>query len=159
MMLRSVLFALFAGLAALVTAGPAQAQQWSLDPSYGSISLSSGFTPDPHEIALQSGGSIDASVSLGGSCRGFIANAPQFRLTYIARTWPLILSVNSDADTTLIVNGPDGRWYCDDDSGSGLNPALRWDQPQSGQYDIYVGTYQAASYHEATLSISELTSY
>lgn len=147
-------------LAMVAMAGTAEAQDWRLTPSYGSVSLSSGYTPDPYLVNLQSGGGIDVSRSIGGNCRGFVANAPDYRLQYRAGSvLPLIISVQSSADTTLVINGPDGRWYCDDDGGQGLNPSLRWNTPMSGQYDIYVGTYGSASYRNATLSISELSSY
>lgn len=160
-MLRKLsLSAAVSALAVFAVAGTAQAQDWSLNPSYGSVSLVSGFSPDPYLISLQSGGSINASRSIGGSCRGYVANAPDFRLQYRAgNVLPLIISVASNADTTLVINAPDGRWYCDDDGGQGLNPSLRWNAPMSGQYDIYVGTYGNASYQNATLSISELSSY
>ena len=146
--------ALTAGCAAL-----ASAQDFSLDPAYGTINLSAGFTNDPRTVSLQSGGSISAST-VSGSCAGYIANAPDVRLNYSAgSTFPLILSVSSSSDTTLVVNGPDGRWYCDDDGGqSGLNPALRFDNPESGQYDIWVGTYASSSLQNATLYISEVSS-
>ena len=36
---------------------------------------------------------------------------------------------------------PDGLWRCDDDSGDGLNPALQIEQPTSGRYAIWVGTF------------------
>lgn len=146
-------------LAMLAMAGAAEAQDWSLNPTYGSVSLSAGFSPDPYLISLQSGGSINSANSIGGNCRGYVANAPDFRLQYNAGGWPLIISVESGADTTLVVNAPNGRWYCNDDGGSGLNPSLRWDSPMSGQYDIYVGTYGNASLQNATLAISEVSSY
>jgi hypothetical protein len=160
-MLRKIsISAAVSALAMVAATGAAEAQDWRLTPSYGSVSLSSGYTPDPYLVNLQSGGSIDASRSIGGNCRGFVANAPDYRLQYRAGSvLPLILSVSSSSDTTLVVNGPDGRWYCDDDGGQGLNPSLRWNTPMSGQYDIYVGTYGSASYRNATLSISELSSY
>lgn len=147
-----------------LTGGQAQAPvnnsrpDWSLNPTYGSVTLRAGFTPDPYNVAVQSGGSIDASVAVSSSCRGFIAVAPDFRLTYTAGSWPLNISVDSASDTTLVINGPDGQWYCDDDGGQGLNPSLRWGTPPSGQYDIYIGTYGDASLRNATLSISEVSS-
>lgn len=142
----------------LTGASRATGPDWTLNPTYGSVSLRAGFTPDPYNVQLQSGGPIDASQAVSSSCRGFIAVAPDFRLTYSAGSWPLIISVNSSADTTLVINGPDGRWYCDDDGGQGLNPSLRWGTPPSGQYDIYIGTYGGASLRSATLSISEVSS-
>ncbi|WP_420430636.1 peptidase S1 [Hyphobacterium sp.] len=160
MLRKTSISAAVSAIVMIAASGTAQAQDWRLTPSYGSVSLSSGYTPDPYLVNLQSGGSIDASRSIGGNCRGYVANAPDYRLQYRAGTvLPLIISVSSSADTTLVVNGPDGRWYCDDDGGQGLNPSLRWNTPMSGQYDIYVGTYGTASYRNATLSISELNSY
>ncbi|MEE2527324.1 peptidase S1 [Hyphobacterium sp. HN65] len=160
-MLRKLsISAAVSALAVMAMTGAAEAQDWRLNPTYGGVTLSSGYTPDPYLVNLQSGGSINASQSIGGNCRGYVANAPDFRLQYRAgNILPLIISVSSSSDTTLVINAPDGRWYCDDDGGQGLNPSLRWNSPMSGQYDIYVGTYGSASYRNATLSISELSSY
>lgn len=147
-----------AGAVAALAGSAAHAQDWTLNPTYGSVSLNSGFTPDPYRVNLSSGGPINVSNSIGGSCRGYVANAPDFRLNYSAGSWPLIITVNSSADTTLVINGPDGRWYCDDDGGEGLNPRLEWGSPPSGQYDIYVGTYGSATLQPSTLIITELGS-
>lgn len=141
---------------AAVFAGAASAQDFSQNPTYGVANLNSGFTPDPYVVNVQSGGSINAT-HLGGSCAGFVANAPDVRLNFTAGSLPLIISANSSADTTLVVNGPDGRWYCDDDSGNaGMNPMVRFNGPASGQYDIWIGTYGNASLQPAQLHISEL---
>ena len=147
-----------AAVAAVALTGAVAAQDYSLSPSYGSVSLGGGFSPDPYTVSLRSGGSIDASSRIGGSCRGYVANAPDFRLQFTPGSLPLILSVASGSDTTLVVNGPDGRWYCDDDGGDGLNPSLRFGSPMGGQYDIWVGTYGGSSLQSATLHISELYS-
>ena len=81
-----------------------------------------------------------------------IARAPDYEFTYTAGSFPLSFGVVSDSDTSLVINGPDGRWYCNDDA-EGLNPILTWGRPPSGSYDIWVGAVgQAAS---ATLLISE----
>lgn len=158
--MRTLLLATAVSALSLGIAGTASAQDWRLNPTYGGVTLSTGFTPDPYQVNLQSGGSINAANTLGGNCRGYVANAPDFRLQYNAgNVLPLAISVNSAADTTLVVNAPDGRWYCDDDSGGGLNPSLTWNSPMSGQYDIYVGTYGSASLANATLAISELSTY
>lgn len=150
---------LTASAALMALTGASAAQDYSLSPSYGSVSLQAGFTPDPYTVSLQSGGSIDAGARIGNGCRGYVANAPDFRVQYSAGSLPLIISVASSADTTLVVNGPGGQWYCDDDSGnSGLNPSLNFGSPRSGQYDIWVGTYGNSSMQSATLHISELYS-
>ena len=136
----------------------AVAQDVNGQPNYGTVNLRSGFLPDPYVVALQSGGDIDVSQQ-NSNCRGFITNAPDIRLNYTAGTLPLYISVDSSADTTLVVNAPDGSWYCDDDGGTrGLNPSIRFETPQSGRYEIWVGTYGSATLRNARLHISELYS-
>lgn len=155
MMFRTLLTAT-AAMAALGAA--ATAQNYNLDPTYGTVSLSAGFSPDPYVVNVQSGGSIPAS-NASSSCRGYIANAPDVRLNYSAgSSLPLILSVASNSDTTLVVNAPNGSWYCDDDGGEGTNPSLRFNSPMSGQYDIWIGTYGSTDLRSAALNISELYS-
>ncbi len=147
-----------AALAAVAMTGAATAQNINANPHYGTVNLNAGFTPDPHIVNVQSGGSIDAST-ISSSCRGFIANAPDVRLNYNSGSFPLIISVNSSADTTLAVNAPDGTWYCSDDEGNyGMNPSIRWNRPQSGRYEIWIGTYGSASNQSAQLHISEVNS-
>ncbi|MEO1040498.1 MAG: peptidase S1 [Pseudomonadota bacterium] len=135
----------------------AAAQDYSLSPAYGSVSLEGGFTPDPYTVSLDAGGPIDAGAQIGGDCVGYVADAPDFRLQFSAGSLPLILSVASTEDTTLVINGPDESWHCDDDGGDGLNPSVRFSSPQSGQYDIWVGAYGGGT-PDATLYISEVTS-
>lgn len=144
------------------TAGPsanAQAQNLGLPPTYGSVNLSTGFTSDPYSIRMSAGGNIDARQTLGGNCRGMIANPPDFQLFYSAgRVYPLHIFVQSGADTTLVINDPDGNWRCNDDGMGNLNPLVSYANPPSGRYDIWVGTlWSSAGLPQATLFISELT--
>lgn len=142
----------------ICAAGSAAAQDPSARPTFGEVSLSAGFTPDPFRVELQSGGSIDAAGIGRANCAGFIAEAPDFDLYYNAGSMPLIISVDAAADTTLVIHGPDGAWHCDDDTGDGLNPSIRFQPAQSGLYDIWIGTYADARLEAASLSISELFS-
>jgi hypothetical protein len=139
-------------LAMVAAASAATAQDMSATASYGEISRNAGFTPDPITVDLYSGGGIDASRSIGGSCVGMIAYAPDFEFTYQAGSWPLTFAVDGQYDTSLVINGPDGEWYCVDDS-EGLDPILRWGSPPSGTYDIWVGAVGQAG--SATLYITE----
>lgn len=140
-------------LAVSATAGFATAQDLSAPATYGSVSLTSGFTPDPYSVQLTAGGSIDAST-VNPSCVGKIANAPDFELTYTSGSFPLIISVASESDTTLVINAADGSWHCIDDV-DGFNPKVTFPTPASGVYDIWVGTYGDAL-APATLNISEI---
>jgi len=138
--------------------GVGERPDFSLDPAYGTVDLVSGFTPDPYTRAIQAGGDIDASV-LGGNCVGWIARAPDYRLNWTAGSGalPLVFSVAASADTTLVINDAEGNWVCDDDGGNnGLNPAITFSNPVSGQYDIWVGTYSQGALQPSELHISEL---
>jgi len=146
---------LLAAFSLASVAGPAVAQDIDASATYQEIELDSGFSGDPRVIAVRAGGSIDAS-RLGSPCAGFIAGPPDVRLTYDAGSLPLLISAS---DTTLVVNAPDGRWYCDDDSGEApLNPMVRFNNPASGRYEIWVGTFSDTASQPARLHISELTS-
>lgn len=148
-------FASCLAAASLGLSAPAFAQEIGAQPTFADISLEAGFMPDPTRIQVTAGGSIDAARSRGGSCVGKIARAPDVRLTYEAGSSPLIIKVGSSEDTTLVVNDANGRWYCDDDSGGGVNPAMRLNNPDSGVYEIWVGTY-ADEPVSATVFITEL---
>lgn len=127
----------------------------SLPATYGTRSLRGGFTPDPLRVSLTAGGGYDAS-ELGGGCAGMIAGAPDFELTYRPTSFDLTIGATSDRDTTLVVMGPDGNWYCDDDSAeAAFNPLIRFDNPRQGTYHIWVGTFGADT-APAQLYISEL---
>ncbi len=136
-------------------ASGAVAQDMSATATYGEIRRSAGFTPDPITVQLTSGGPNDASRTVSSGCAGFIADAPDFEFSYSAGSMPLSFVVNAGHDTTLVVNGPDGQWYCNDDS-DGINPMLRWANPPSGTYDIWVGSYNRGGGQSATLYITEL---
>jgi hypothetical protein len=147
-----------AAIALASCVGTAVAQNTSLDPNYGTLHLEAGFNNDPRVISLRAGGDIAASRA-GSNCRGFITNAPDVRLHYDAGSLPLIISVDSDSDTTLVVNGPNGEFYCDDDGGvNGTNPSIRLNDPDSGRYEIWVGTYSSGNSQPARLHISEVSS-
>ncbi|CAN5889898.1 peptidase S1 [soil metagenome] len=140
--------------ACMFSAVPADAQNLSLSPTYGDIRLSAGFTPDPRSYSLTAGGS--RAVNMGACDYGFVANAPDFNFYYTAgSTFPLYIWASANRDLTLLINTPDGRWYCDDDSGNGLDPMMYFANPQSGLYNIWVGTY-TSDMSPATLYVSEL---
>jgi hypothetical protein len=136
-----------------------QRPDFSLAPAYGAIDLVSGFQPDPHTVGIQAGGELDASAMGVPGCIGWVARAPDYRVNWTAGSGslPLVFSVSSEADTTLVINDAEGNWVCDDDSGNnGLNPAITFANPVSGQYDIWVGTYSEGSLQPSTLNVSEL---
>lgn len=125
-----------------------------LPASYGDVALTVGYQPSPYVLTLMAGGFQAAEYAAAPDCRGFVSSAPDLQLDYDAGDEALYISVLSDVDTTLVVRMPDGSWACDDDQRD-FNPGLRFDAPESGIYDIWVGTYaQGDAGGEARLSIS-----
>ena len=141
--------------AAILAAAPAAAQDPNAAPAYGSVNLSAGFPEDPHSVAVQAGGAMDAS-NMSGECWGYVSYMPSYVLDYQAGGFPLLISAASDADGVLMVHGPDGQWTCDDDSAGNFNPGVTFDSPASGRYAIWVGEFGGAGYSPAMLHISEL---
>ena len=129
--------AALAGLSALVlvVALPASAQEF--------VELTGGFGPDSHNVTAYAGGDIDAA-SIAGGCVGMVGEGDQVTLSFTAYGGPLIITAYSEADTSLVVNGPDGRWYCNDDT-DGLNPQVRWNTARSGVYNIRVGAVSGSA--------------
>ena len=68
--------------------------------------------------------------------------APQLVFDYVGGNYALdIGTMSSEADTTLQVTTPSGDILCDDDSGADGDALVTLDYPESGQYEIRVGTY------------------
>jgi hypothetical protein len=132
---------------------------WRARPSYGTVTLRSGFTPDPEMRAIQAGGRDEVRTMLSGEqCRGYIhAAAPDLDLNYTAGDYQLVIYAKSDTDITLVVNDATGRWWCSDDV-SGTNPAIYFRNPTSGNYNIWIGTYRPSGtpLPESVLYISEM---
>ncbi|MBF9044682.1 trypsin-like serine protease [Rhodobacterales bacterium HKCCE4037] len=136
------------------TTGPGQ-------PVHGEVSLVTNFQPDPHTVRVEAGGPNVLTYEdqrTGNRCQGHFSDAPDFRLNFTDGDFgfPLSFYIDSSADTVLLVSSPDGEFHCNDD-WQGLNPAVRFDRPLGGQYDIWVGTYAPtdAAAPVAELSITE----
>lgn len=119
-------------------------------PGYGTVTLNTGFTPDPRIVRLTSGGEVDAATLQPG-CTGFVSRAPDVRVTYQAGALPLTFTAVG-ANVSLLINGPDGRWHCTPLSSAGA--AYRFASPGSGRYEIWVGAPQGGG-GSAQLQISE----
>lgn len=139
---------------ATLLAGSASAQNASLNPNSGQVELRAGFSPDPYTVSVVAGGSLDGN-RLPGACTGWISDAPDFRVTYSAGSLPLAFRTVSEADTTLIINGPNGDWACDDDSFGDGDAQVVFQKPASGVYDVWIGTYSRGSTARAVLGITE----
>lgn len=157
--------AVASGVVLMLAAGAGFAQQkapaqstmpdWRAQPRYATLNLRAGFQPDPTEVQVDAGGSRDAAP-VGQGCGGWIDfERPDVDVNYQAGNFPLIISAVSDVDTTIVINDPAGRWICNDDF-QGLNPGVVFERPQSGNYNIWVGTFDQGQTRRATVRVSEV---
>lgn len=122
---------------------------------YGDVNLDERFSPDPYELSVSAGGSIDVDLGDGECDYGYAGARPDLNLRYATTGGAnLYLYVNGAEDTTLLVNQPDGTWVCDDDDLGNRNPLLVIPTAAGGLYNIWVGTFGTAS-TSATLFVSE----
>ena len=154
-----------AALGLMVAAG-AMAQQskqpaqdalpnWRADPRYQTLNLRAGFEPDPREVRVDAGGDREATA-IRPDCAGWIDfSRPDVDLNYTSGQYPLIISAVSTVDTTIGVNDAEGNWHCNDDF-DGLNPGIVFRQPRTGNYNIWVGTFERGRPQQATVRVSEI---
>ena len=116
-------------------------QDLTLEASLGLIDLVSGFEDDPLVIPIAAGGQENAE-ELGSDCYGLVADRPDVSINYSSGEFELNFAVLSEIDTTLVINSPSGQWVCNDDYNL-VNPGISFNNPQSGQYDIWIGVYSA----------------
>lgn len=130
---------------------------YTLPPVYGSISLSSGFVPDPSTMSLTAGGPANMN-SAGSGCSGYTTSAPTLSVNYNAGAFATLrFFFIGGGDTTMVVNDPYGNFYCMDDSFGTLNPTIDFNSPASGRYDVWIGTYSSGGSIGGTLSVTENT--
>ena len=137
--------AIATGLAAIVlsvNAAQAQCPNLSAKPISGRIELREFFEPDPSTHRVIAGGSQNLS-RCRNNWKGWVSSSPDFQLQYNTTGGTSIsIEIQSDMDTVLLVNDPNGTWHYDDDSGSGLNGKIRFSRARQGRYDIWVGLFK-----------------
>lgn len=100
------------------------------------------------------GGPVEASRQ-GGECRGHIGFMPHFRVTAEGAR-PLRFMAQGDGDLTIVVRGPSGQRWCNDDS-DGLNPMVEVPTPVAGTYLVYIGTYSSERLPARALVTTDMT--
>lgn len=114
----------------------------------GGLRLAEGTAPG--QLTGVAGGPREAA-RVGPGCAGFIADGPDHLLEVME---PMELTVRSDseADTSLVIVGPNGRVFCNDDL-DGWTPAIRalFDR---GLYRVFVGAHDETRAAAYTLTVS-----
>ncbi|MDQ7027140.1 MAG: hypothetical protein Q9P44_16465, partial [Anaerolineae bacterium] len=135
----------------------ALALDYTLTPNFGEIALQTGFTPDPFQFTMTSGGNLDVSSSLP-NCNGYVTAAPDYTVAWSGNSTLLRFFFESNGDTILIINDANGNWQCNDDSFGTLNPTIDFDNPSEGIYNIWGGSFIGSDYVSGVLNITEASS-
>jgi len=129
--------------------------------NFGSRSLAPGFTTQDGMITGYTGGSYSFSAlanrdELGNSCLGYGDSHPDYKLTLEKDFTSLLLVVDSGgADTTLVVEGPDGFWCGNDIDELNADASIIGEDVKAGSYSVWVGTMSPGDRQNYTLTISE----
>lgn len=116
--------------------------------TFGDITLSNPFTPDPFALAIAPYGNTPLETL--GSCEGYVNTNPDLRVRwqggnlaffFVASQAAGIAPVN--ADSVMVVRTPANEYPCNDDSveGVNLNPFINLPNAVAGTYEVWVGPF------------------
>jgi hypothetical protein len=127
--------------AAAATAGSATTTaQQKAGTAFVSINPEAGFPLDPFLMTLQGGGPVDAST-VAVECHGYVTKNPTVSVDYKGKADMLKVFFYSDGDPILIVQAPDGKVLCNDNTNAVLlDPTVTLMKPGPGRYDIWIGS-------------------
>jgi hypothetical protein len=135
-----------AASAALFACGPAQAQDLPFGcpkadavPYVEPIELKAGFGPDPFTYQDEFIVGTTDLHECGVEETGFVDQRPDYVLRWEGEAPLLVIAVESDADTPLLIHDPTDHWLFDD-NGEDQNPMVVIENPTPGSYAILVGT-------------------
>ena len=117
-----------------------------------------GFADDPRRFTVQAGGPARLE-GLGTDemwCAGRASGQPDLEINYRGGALPLYVMLESEADNTLAIVGPDGAAACNDDR-VGLNAGLVLNGAQPGRYAVFAGLLgDSTGETTAELTVSEI---
>ena len=133
-----------ASAAAPSTAKPTPVAAAAMGGAFLTMSPQAGFPLDPFLVSLQGGGPVDASTLAGSGCTGYITAAPSFSVDYTGKADLIRAFFYSDGDPTLVIETPDGKYLCNDNTTEQLlDPTFEIQKPLQGRYNIWVGSAAA----------------
>jgi|GEM_PF-1064579 len=110
--------------------------------------------PTPYAVSVISGGNLEASQQgIPGNCHGFVTAQADVIVNYVQASRRLAFFVDAQGDTTLVIRAPNGQWWCSDDEGGGQNPLVDIQNPQEGQYEVWVGSFRAGEQLRGTFQV------
>jgi hypothetical protein len=129
--------------------------------NFGTISLMPGFDTAKASLSGYTGGSYSLSVianrdANNKACIGFADPTPDHIIVLQKDFSNLKISVDSNgSDTTLLVQAPNGKIYCGDDSGKRKDASVALSQLKAGNYKVWVGTFNSGTKLNYTLSVQQ----
>jgi hypothetical protein len=154
-------FSTLGAIAIALIAQPSLAQPLLLEPHNSDNVLehtnNDGRVGNLSPSAIYTGNKDDLSTPTG-QCVGKYHQDSDYTLSVFgskkAKVRNLRLEVESDRDTTLMVNGPGGLWCNDDDEGD-PDPMI-YGEWLPGSYRIWVGSYQPGQRLDYTIRVTDL---
>lgn len=124
----------------------------------GSVSLRTGFTPDPalFEGTARGDAHLSAETSEPTCASGFFSREPSHVFVLETRIGFLRIYATSPADLAIAVRDAEGRWHCNDDT-YGRHPSVEgsW---LPGRVEVHVGTHEPGASAEYELRLTEARS-
>lgn len=112
--------------------------------NFGAHNVYGTNLPTPYVVNVISGGNLEArQQGVPSNCHGFVTAQPDVIINYAQPSRRLAFFVDGQGDTTLVIRAPNGQWWCSDDEGGGQNPLVDIQNPQGGQYEVWVGSFRA----------------
>jgi len=122
------------------------------EPAVGRLDFGPQTRIDPRLIFDVAPSQTEA-FGMGDGCAGFITpGQPDVVISAEPGLPQLMIYMVSDTDGTLVISGPDGRLYCNDDFEQ-LNPGVMIPNPMPGDYAVFAGTYSGTG-GMATLGVT-----
>jgi hypothetical protein len=137
------------------TAPTAQPVVPGLSVAGATVSLSTGFVPDPAVIDGRARGARDAA-SLAPQCPGFVGDSASHLLALDTRFGFLRIFATGPGNLVIAVRTADDRWLCNDDR-FGPHPSVEGLFPP-GRVEIWVGTQARGGESPYSLRVTEMRS-
>ena len=122
------------------------------EPLLGRIEFGPDTRVDPR-IIFDIQPSQTEAFGMGQGCAGFITpSQPDLVISAQPGLPQLMVYMASDTDGTLVISGPDGTLYCNDDFED-LNPGVMIPNAPAGDYAVFAGSYSGSG-GMATLGVT-----
>jgi hypothetical protein len=108
-------------------------------PAYLTLNLKAGFPLDPFIVSVNGGGPVEAST-FDPSCTGWVNQDATLAVEWSGTSELVRIFYFSDHNPTLMVQLPDGKYVCNDNANRLLlDPSINLDNPDAGEYRVWVG--------------------